>query len=97
MAIQIEHTDTYGGEANYSWVRRYYCTDDLTDAQAIRLAKRVTGYTGYRCRTEHLGGDDDIAIYPVGVCQVIFISYVENEYVQGTHVNARREEVNATN
>ena len=97
MATQIEHTNTYGGEANYCWVRRYYCTDNLTDAQKIRLAKRVTGYTGYRCRTEHLGGNDDIAIRPAGVCHIIFISYVESEYAKGTHVNAIGEEVNATN
>ncbi len=77
MAIQVEHTDTFGGEANYSWVRRYSIEgDNLTDLQLVRRAKKLTGFNGCRARVEQWG-DDTIAIYPQGCSQVVFISFVE--------------------
>ena len=76
MAIQVEHTDTYGGEANYSWVHRYRLDDtDLSDLALVRRAKKLTGFSGYRARVEKYG--DMIAIYPRDFCQVVFITYIE--------------------
>jgi len=76
----IENTDTYGGEANYSWANRFAIdNEELTDKQLIRLAKKVTGFTGVRCKVENIG--ELIAIYPRGYCQVIFINYIENDYI----------------
>lgn len=85
MSIQIEHTDTFGGEANYCWVNRWYCKEDLTDKQAIRLAKRLTGFTGHRCAKQNYG--EIIDLRPQGVCHVIFITYAESGYEQGKEVD----------
>lgn len=85
MSLQIEYTDTFGGEANYCWVSRWFCKDDCTDAQAVRLAKVLTGLTGYRCRREDWG--DTIALYPANMCRVIFVSYAEPGYENGKEVD----------
>lgn len=77
--IHFEHTDTFGGEANYSWVRRHSfanLTPDLTDLQIVRRAKAWAGLTGIRCRVEHYG--DMTAIYPSGICHVVFITYSDD-------------------
>jgi len=73
----IEQTDTFGREANYSWVKRWNTKKELTNLQLVRLAKKLAGLTGVRCRREDMG--DLIALYPVGYCQVIFIGYSESE------------------
>ncbi len=82
MGLQIEVTDTFGGEANYCWVRRYKITDanGLTDAQVIRRAKKAAGWTGVRCATENA---ECIVLRPRGMCQIMFIHYCEPEYLQG--------------
>jgi hypothetical protein len=90
MPMLIEHTDTYGGEANYCWVNRYAIqNDDLTDRALVRRAKKATGFSGIRCRIENHG--DTIAIYPQGTAQVIFIYHtekadLENHYSQITYL-----------
>jgi len=45
--IKIEKTDTFGGEANYSWVERYELDpiEGETDLQFIRRVKKVIGWT----------------------------------------------------
>jgi hypothetical protein len=91
--IQIEHTDTFGGEANYCWASRWHTAADLTDRQAIKLAKSLAGLTGVPCRKEEYG--DMIALYPRGICQAIFISYVEPGYSAGKCVDADGMEVSA--
>lgn len=48
-----------------------------TDLQAVRLAKGLCGLSGHRCRSEHLG--NVIALYPAGICQVIFIGYQDDD------------------
>lgn len=75
MRIDIELTDTFGGEANYSWVRRYTLDtpDDTTQRALIRRIKRVAGITGVRCVTDD--HDGMIAIRPVGVCVVLFATF----------------------
>lgn len=83
--MTIEHTDTFGGEANYCWTRRWHTAKELTDLQLVRLAKKLTGLTGIRCRREDMG--DTIALYPQGICQVVFVSYAESEYAKNFGVN----------
>lgn len=75
--ITIEHTDTFGGEANYCWAKRWHTGRQLSDLQLVLLAKSLTGLTGVRCRRETFG--DTIALYPAGICQVIFISWAEDD------------------
>ena len=75
MIINIEHTDTFGGESNYSWVRRetIETEKELSDVAIIRKAKAFCGFTGIKSRVENYG--DMIAIYPRGLCQVCFITF----------------------
>lgn len=73
MNYQIEVTDTFGGEANYSWVRRYTMPAPKTESTRaiVRDAKRVAGWQGPTTTT-----DDGltITVRPRGECVVMFIS-----------------------
>lgn len=65
----VEMTDTYGGEANYSWVNRF-----LVTSSSFRGAiSKVTRETGYRSRIDWNSGDT--ARYNVpGCCICYFVS-----------------------
>lgn len=77
MAMQFELTDTFGGEANYSWVKRAYTArEELTDRQLVRLAKKWAGFTGRRCTVDNFG--DTIAIRPNGACVVLFVAHTDH-------------------
>ena len=82
----VEYTDTFGGQSNYSWVRRGSVTvpelphydakaNRRQMVQVVRKAKAIAGLTGVKCRREEHG--DLIALYPYGSCTVLFISYRE--------------------
>lgn len=78
MPYEVEHTDTFGGEANYCWVRRYEIEAKGADDQAqrrslVRQAKALCGLTGVRCKVDDFG--DMIRIQPQGICQVIFVTW----------------------
>jgi hypothetical protein len=72
--FDVEHTDTFGGEANYSWCTRKTLQIPIhaTDRQIVRTAKAALGMTGVPCRKQEMG--EMIALYPHGCCQVIFIT-----------------------
>lgn len=75
MKWNLEHTDTFGGEANYCWVNRATIEAD-NDRQVVRQAKAFAGYTGRRCRVEKYG--DMIRITPVGrgaPCTTVFATW----------------------
>ncbi len=65
----IEVTDTFGGQANYSWLEKY-CVE-ATEATVVRRAKREIGWTNVRCDREDCG--DYIKLTPRNSCQVAFI------------------------
>jgi hypothetical protein len=44
MKYDIEVTDTFGGEANYCWVRRF-SVQAKSPIGAIRIASRETGFS----------------------------------------------------
>lgn len=80
MTYQIEITDTFGGEANYSWVKRYDLPLDLYEdgrrraKRLIRAAKRAAGWTGMRCAVEDYG--DGFTLRPAGrgaPCVIMFV------------------------
>lgn len=75
MKMYIEHTDTFGGEANYSWVTRLAVKvpDTATDRMLVRRAKAALDMTGVRCRRDDYG--DTIVLRPYGCCQVIFLTF----------------------
>ena len=73
--MDIEVTDAFGGEANYSWVRRYtapYSVEESRYAQ-VRRAKKECGFNGVRCKVEDYG--DSITLRPYNKSIVIFINY----------------------
>ena len=73
MLWNVELTDTFGGEANYSWVRRaeLELADLATDRQVVTAAKAALGLTGTPCRRFNYG--EGFELRPVGSCTVAFI------------------------
>ena len=74
--IHWEVTDTYAGEANYSWGKRGKIEmkdKEFSNLSAIRKVKKEIGWNGVRCKTYDFG--DFIEIRPYGVCQVCFITF----------------------
>jgi hypothetical protein len=68
----VEYTDTFGGEANYCWVKRVEFTLEVyTKRKAIRKAKALVGLTGVRGRTEDYG--DMLKFTPYKSCTVMFV------------------------
>lgn len=68
----IEVTDLFGGEANYSWVQRskLRVPDDISYLALVRRIKSVTGYSGIRGHTYFSG--DFVEIRFPERCVVIF-------------------------
>lgn len=77
--VKIEITDTFGGEANYSWVRRYSLplVTGESETALIRRVKREIGWTGVKCVKE--SWFDLISLKPRGVHQICFITFEEVE------------------
>ena len=75
MKVNIEVTDTFNGEANYSWVRRQTldAPDTLSNYSVVRRAKAAVGWNGKRCVTVNYG--DMIELRPYGECTVCFITF----------------------
>ena len=71
--ITVELTDTYGGQANYSWVRHFH-TESASDSRLaiVRAAKRVCGFNGLKANVEEWG--ELIVIKPRGYNQVCFVT-----------------------
>lgn len=68
----IEHTDTFGGEANYCWVNRstIELPDTYKQSWIVRKVKEQVGWTGIRCSVSDWGSY--LEIKPQGMCQVVF-------------------------
>ena len=75
MIINYEYTDTFAGEANYSWVKRasVLANDNLSDLAIVRRAKMWAGLNGCRAKVENYG--ETIAIRPQGMATVLFITF----------------------
>jgi hypothetical protein len=74
MFWDIETTDTFGGEANYAWVRRsLVCTPADTETyrtRVIRMLRSAAGLTNVRAKFSDLG--DLIEWRHSGACIVTF-------------------------
>ena len=68
----IEVTDTFSGQANYSWVYRYAISmpGGISYLALVRRIKSVTGYSGIRGQT-YVSGDFVEIRFP-DRCVVIF-------------------------
>ena len=74
MTYNLELTDTFGGEANYSWVKRdtLNMPDNASRRMIVRRAKAWAGITNQRCEVYDAG--DIIDIRPRGVCVALFVT-----------------------
>lgn len=75
QVFEVEHTDTFGGEANYAWVKRHMIvtSEKASDLALVRKAKKACGLNGVRSVTESYG--DSLTIKPRGICQVVFVHF----------------------
>lgn len=74
MKWQVEYTDTFGGQANYSWVERHVLDDvdgRLTERALVRRAKALVGLNGVRGQSAWVG--DMWEFRPHNVCRVLFV------------------------
>ena len=71
----VEYTDTFGGEANYSWVKRdtFMVQQGTPDSFVKTFAKDLMGIKGVRGRWEDMG--DGFRFTPRGSCTVLFVTY----------------------
>ncbi|KRR21691.1 hypothetical protein [Bradyrhizobium retamae] len=74
--MSVEYTDTFGGEANYCWVKRETLTLPVgaTDRQIMRAAKLAMGLNAVRGRLESHG--DGFAFYPYRSATVMFVQTI---------------------
>jgi hypothetical protein len=72
---QVELTDTFGGEANYSWVKRgeFEAVEGESQRSIMRKAKAAVGMTRLRGRTYSFGNGYEFR--PFGLCQVMFVNW----------------------
>ena len=75
MKVLVTQTDTFGGEANYSWANRYEfaINSEASQRNIVRKAKFLTGMTGVKSDTYDYG--DSLTIKPRGYHQVIFVDF----------------------
>ena len=75
MKYQIEYTDTFGGEANYSWVDRHIIDlpDNASGKQIRRAAKKAAGLSGVRGVWSDYGGE--LVFRPYRMCTILFAMY----------------------
>lgn len=68
----VELTDTFGGEANYSWCNRQAIAlpSDASDLAVMRAAKKAVGLNGVRGQSSNYG--DSLEFRPSGACVVMF-------------------------
>lgn len=67
---EIEITDTFGGEANYCWVKRY----DVSAKSVLGAVRKVANTEGYKLRKEW--GDSEFSRYNVkGACICVFVTF----------------------
>ena len=73
MTYDITVTDTFAGELNFCWVRRYEleAPADISTRALVRRAKALAGITG-RHRLDDYG--DELTIWPRGACVALLVT-----------------------
>ena len=71
--IRYELTDTFGGEANYSWAKRGEFESCKSDLSVIRRVKKELGYSGIKSLVTRYA--EYVSIQPIGYNVVIFINW----------------------
>lgn len=75
MKVVVTHTDTFGGEPNYGWVKRHEFIIDRSASQRniTRKVKALAGMTGVKADT--FDYDTGLTIKPRGYHQVILVDF----------------------
>ena len=75
ITLNIEVTDTYAGESNYSWVERYTLEypKGISKLALMRRIKRLIGWNGTRCNVTDYG--EMLDIRPRNACLVCFVNW----------------------
>jgi hypothetical protein len=75
MKVVVTHTDTFGGEPNYGWVKRheFIIHREASQRNITRKAKALAGMTGVKADT--FDYDTGLTIRPRGYHQVIFVDF----------------------
>jgi len=75
LIVQIEITDTFNGDANYSWVKRSTIDgmENKSDLAIVKAVKKQIGWSNIRCRVERYG--DLIRLTPFRDCVTCFITF----------------------
>ena len=75
MKVVVTQTDTFGGEANYSWANRYEFAihSEASQRNIVKKAKFLAGMTGVKSDTYDYG--ESLTIKPRGYNQVIFVDF----------------------
>lgn len=91
MKYQFEKTDTFGGEPNYSWVQCATVEVPMgtSDKMVNMLAREWAGWAGRLTKTEQ-AGDMTIIRPSRGLCQVLFVTVVEDEPKETTVQDVER-------
>lgn len=86
--FRVEYTDTFGGQPNYSWVRReniivedagLYANDRANQMMIMKAAKAAVGLTGAKGRTTAYG--DRYEFRPYGATTVMFVDWGDDDRV----------------
>jgi hypothetical protein len=75
MKVTVTQTDTFNGEANYSWANRYEfaINSGASQRNIVRKAKLLAGMTGVKADTYDYS--ESLTIKPRGYNQVIFVDF----------------------
>ena len=73
--IQIEYTDTTGGEPNHAWATYFNLTvpDTLSNKTLMRIAKELCGLSGVRGKWYECS--DSLKFIPANSNTVLFITF----------------------
>jgi hypothetical protein len=73
--FNFEYTDTFGGQANYTWADRGIVIAD-TATEAAKKARAELGLTGVKGDIK-FKTEDEIWWVPRGCCTILFITFNE--------------------
>jgi hypothetical protein len=74
ITYNVEYTDTFGGDANYSWVERetFDAPSDIKASTLVRRAKKALGLYGRHKKSDY---GDTIRLDFIGSCTCAFIYF----------------------
>lgn len=77
MIYRAEYTDTFGGQANYAWVRvaTFEASDTAQPRELMRHARKALGLEGVKGRIGFWGYD--LVFRPYGMCTILFITPID--------------------